>query len=165
MLQTRFLLNVSGLWRGSACCKPDLGARDLHAWDKLLSAVANTGAAFLGSGVSADKSMHVLDLAAVDSVIGRCCMRSPEPNLCAVWGFVLHHCRCWSHNGLFCRLDLGKAAISFAAWLPLWEGCSLQRATWCQGVAFGSGILCHGLLSADTVVVSVGCPFCRSGFC
>lgn len=131
----------------------------------LLSAVANTGASFLVGGVSADQSMRMLDFAAMGSVIGRCCMCFPEPNLCAAWGFVLYHCRCRSHKGLFCRLDLGEAAIPSGAWLPVQEGCSLQHATWHQGVAFGSGILCQGLLSADMAVVSVGCPVCRSGFC
>lgn len=82
----------------------------------LLSTAANTGALFLGGGVSANQNMRMLDLAAVGSVISRCGMRSPEPNLCAAWSFVLHHCRYWSHQGLFCRLDPGKAATPFAAW-------------------------------------------------
>lgn len=84
--------------------------------------------------------MCVLGLAAVGSVISRCCMHSPEHSLCAAWGFVLHHCRYWSHKGHFCRLYLGKATISFAAWLPVWEGCSLQCVAWHQGFAFGSWI-------------------------
>lgn len=82
----------------------------------LLSTVANTGALFLGGGVSANQSMRTLDLAAVGSVISRCCMCSPEPSLCAALSFVLHHCRYWSHQGLFCRLRPGKAADPFAAW-------------------------------------------------
>jgi len=128
-------------------------------------AVASTGAVVLGGGVSADQSMRVLDLTSLGSVTGTCCMRSPEPGLCAAWGFVLHHGRCRSHKGLFCRRGLGKAAIPFATWLPAWEGCSLLCATWHQGVAFVSGILCWAFLSANVVVVTVGCPFCRSGFC
>lgn len=141
----------------------DSGARVLHAWDRLLSAVANPGAVGLGGGVSAEQRTRVLDLAAAGSVIGRCCMCSPEPNPCAAWGFVLRDCGCWSHRAIFCRLGFSKAAVPFAARLPVRQGCSPQCATWHQRVAFGSGILCQGLLSADMIVVSAGCPFCRSG--
>lgn len=43
-------------WIFLGCCQ-GLGTGELHAWGRLLSAVANSGAMFSGSVVSADQGM------------------------------------------------------------------------------------------------------------
>lgn len=60
VLWTHFLLHISGLQRVSVCCKQDLRARDLHAWDRLALHCSKYWCLVLGWwGLSKSEHAHV----------------------------------------------------------------------------------------------------------